>query len=70
MDSGNKEGMPNWLLFLISAVGVVYLLNPTLGFFELIPDNLPIIGNLDEGAAALLVWEGINRIRQNRQSKK
>ena len=29
----------------------LYLINPTFGVFELIPDNLPIIGNLDEVAA-------------------
>jgi len=34
----------------------VYLANPTFGVFELIPDNVPGFGNLDEaGAAALLI---------------
>ena len=44
-------------LFIIIAgiVGLIYLLNPTAGFFELIPDNFPIIGNLDEAAAMMLV---------------
>jgi uncharacterized membrane protein YkvA (DUF1232 family) len=38
-------------------VGVIYLLNPSAGFIELIPDNLPVVGNLDEaGATALLLW--------------
>lgn len=33
-----------------------YLANPTLGVFELIPDNVPGVGNLDEaGAAAILI---------------
>jgi len=36
-------------------LGAVYLLNPTAGFFELIPDNLPFIGNLDEAAATVMV---------------
>lgn len=44
-----------------AAVGVlaslIYILNPGLGIFELLPDNLPGIGNLDEaGAAALLIF--------------
>ena len=30
---------------------VLYLLNPTGGFIELLPDAIPIFGNLDEGAA-------------------
>jgi hypothetical protein len=36
---------------IIGALCVLYLLNPTWGFFELLPDNLPIVGNLDEAAA-------------------
>lgn len=35
--------------------GVFYILNPTAGLFELIPDNFPIIGNLDEAAAVFLI---------------
>ena len=35
--------------------GVIYILNPTAGFFEILPDNLPIIGNLDEASAVLLI---------------
>ena len=30
---------------------LVYLINPGAGVLELIPDNLPVIGNLDEGLA-------------------
>jgi hypothetical protein len=37
------------------SLGGLYLLNPTAGIFELIPDNFPIVGNLDEAAALLLV---------------
>jgi len=40
----------------LGAVCAFYLINPTLGVFELIPDNIPVFGNLDEaGAAALLI---------------
>jgi len=44
--------------FLVAAAGLlslVYLLNPGAGIFELIPDNLPIIGNLDEAAAVAII---------------
>lgn len=40
---------------VLAVIGVglsgLYLLNPTMGIFELIPDNIPGIGNLDEAAA-------------------
>jgi uncharacterized membrane protein YkvA (DUF1232 family) len=39
------------------AIGLclLYLVNPGFGVFELLPDNLPLVGNLDEGAAAALL---------------
>lgn len=48
-----------WLkdLFVIAlamAAGI-YLMNPTLGFFELLPDALPGVGNIDEAAATLVI---------------
>lgn len=42
------------VLFL-GLLSVIYLLNPTAGIFELIPDNVPVIGNLDEAAAVALL---------------
>jgi len=36
---------------LCGIISFIYILNPTAGIFELIPDNFPIIGNLDEAAA-------------------
>ena len=38
-------------IVLLGLFCLLYILNPTAGIFELIPDNLPIIGNLDEAAA-------------------
>jgi len=43
----------------MAVVGFIYLLNPTAGIFELLPDNLPIVGNLDEGASVLMILAGI-----------
>lgn len=44
---------------IVGGVGVfsaLYLFNPGAGVIEVIPDNIPFIGNLDEaGAAALLI---------------
>ena len=39
----------------LGLLSVLYLLNPGVGFIEIIPDNLPIIGNLDEVGATLLL---------------
>lgn len=49
-----------WLEDLVIAVlgifSFLHLLNLTAGVIELIPDNIPLIGNLDEaGATALLI---------------
>ncbi|HQW04767.1 MAG: DUF1232 domain-containing protein [Flavobacteriales bacterium] len=44
--------------FLVGMAGVLaflYLLNPTLGIFELIPDNVPFVGNLDEATATMVL---------------
>lgn len=46
--SGTNFTMMN---ILIAGVCVLYLINPTAGILEFIPDNLPLIGNLDEAAA-------------------
>ena len=37
-------------------LSTLYVLNPTAGVFELIPDVLPIVGNLDEAAAMFLLF--------------
>ena len=47
--------MKGILVFLLLIVSGVYLINPTAGVFEFIPDNVPIIGNLDEAAAVTLI---------------
>jgi hypothetical protein len=39
---------------------LVYLTFPTLGIFELIPDAIPVIGSLDEGAATLILLNTLN----------
>lgn len=52
-------------------LGLLYLLNPSAGTLEVIPDVLPLVGNLDEaGATALLLWGlgyfGIDLVRARR----
>ena len=45
----------------------LYLLNPGWGVFELIPDNIPLFGNLDEGAATMLLLWGIKSLKNSSQ---
>ena len=45
----------NFLAIIGILFGLIYLLNPTAGVFELLPDNLPVIGNLDEASAVMLI---------------
>jgi len=51
-DDDMKSQGPSMLVnILIAVFCAIYLINPTLGVIELLPDNLPIIGNLDEATA-------------------
>ncbi len=65
----SAQGWPKWLVYLLGAIGVVYLINPTAGLIELLPDNLPFIGNLDEGVATLLVISGLVELIQGRKNR-
>ena len=48
--------MKSFFIALTAVFSVIYLLNPTFGMIELIPDAVPLIGNLDEASAmAILV---------------
>jgi uncharacterized membrane protein YkvA (DUF1232 family) len=60
----NRPWQRRLIAFGAIALGIVYLINPTAGVFELIPDALPFVGNLDEAAATTLVIWGIQAWRQ------
>ena len=48
--------LKEFVIIILAIIAAIYLLNPTAGFLELLPDNLPLVGNLDEvGAVAILV---------------
>lgn len=42
-------------MFLLGLFSLIYILNPGAGIFELIPDSLPLVGNLDEAGAVTLL---------------
>ncbi len=67
-----KNTEVNWppaVIYIAGIVALIYLLNPTAGVFEIILDNLPLIGNLDEAAAALLLWNAFHQYRLLRQAE-
>jgi len=54
--NGAQRVAKEMFILAIGAIAGIYLLNPGAGFVELIPDALPIVGNLDEaGAVAILI---------------
>ena len=42
-------------ILLLGIFSLFYILNPTAGLFELIPDNIPFLGNLDEAMAMMIL---------------
>ncbi len=47
--------MKKILVLALGLLATLYILNPTAGVFEILPDNLPLVGNLDEAAAVALL---------------
>ena len=48
------------LIIIVAIIAVIYLLNPTAGFLEMLPDNLPLVGNLDEAGAVAILLNTLN----------
>lgn len=64
------RGISPILVYAMAAVGLVYIINPTAGILELLPDNLPIIGNLDEFGAAMMLWYGLVEYFEGRKNRR
>jgi len=48
--------MKTFIVIILMILSFLYLLNPGMGVFEIIPDAIPFVGNMDEaGATALLI---------------
>lgn len=65
----SENGWPKWIVYVVALIGLIYLLNPTFGLLELIPDNIPFFGNLDEGGAAIAFWYGILELVSSRKNR-
>ncbi len=42
-------------IIFLGIAAAIYLINPTLGILEFLPDNLPLVGNIDEATATALL---------------
>ncbi len=45
---------------------LLYILNPGAGVFEILPDNLPVVGNLDEAAMVGLLLACLRGLKNER----
>jgi hypothetical protein len=54
-----RPGWARTLAWTTIILGSVYLINPTAGIFELLPDNLPGVGNLDEAAVLFIMYSAM-----------
>jgi uncharacterized membrane protein YkvA (DUF1232 family) len=56
---GERTPAKNIALGLLGLLSLIYLINPTAGFFELIPDVLPFVGNIDEFGATMILLNSL-----------
>lgn len=43
------------VIIILGILSLFYIFNPGAGIFELIPDNIPFLGNLDEATAVIIL---------------
>jgi uncharacterized membrane protein YkvA (DUF1232 family) len=51
--------MRDLAIFVLAGIAALYLINPTAGILEFIPDNFPLIGNLDEAGATAIILSAL-----------
>ena len=54
--------MKKILAFVGLVFSLIYILNPSAGIFEFLPDNIPFLGNLDEGFFTFLFFSCLQYI--------
>lgn len=55
LGKGRHNLLTRLLVPFVGVVAALYMVNPGAGLLEFLPDNLPVVGNLDEAAASLLL---------------
>lgn len=55
--------MKKLLAVFLAIISAIYLINPGAGIFELLPDTIPFIGNVDEGLAAYVLYSCVEYLR-------
>ena len=50
-----KSAFKSLMVLVFGFLSFLYLLNFNFGVFEFLPDNLPVIGNVDEALAACIL---------------
>lgn len=66
-DTGEAaDAPPGWfelvIFIILGAAATLYLIFPTAGLIEFIPDAIPIVGNLDELVASVVIFAMTRRI--------
>lgn len=54
-----KNVFRHLVVAFVGLISLIYLINPTAGIIEFIPDNIPFVGNVDEGLATILLISAI-----------
>ena len=52
--------MKKIIIIITGILSALYLLNPTAGLFEILPDNIPFVGNIDEATATTLLLASLS----------
>ncbi len=58
MDKNSRS--KSFAVAIAGTLSFFYILNPAAGIFELIPDVLPVIGNLDEATAVAILLSALS----------
>lgn len=58
------------VILVLGIASLFYLLNIGVGFIELLPDNIPGFGNLDEGTAGAMLLYAIRYFYEKNKNNK